>query len=122
MLRLKFPVTMATRGYLKIAKNHYFALIFSIKIDFTVLQLLNQMLFSVGYTLPYDQSGLIYSLSQVQNFPGDEGDSAPFKPPKQKAAHPPSGNPLVYLLVRGPRRKRGHFFNNISQTITSVGA
>jgi hypothetical protein len=31
MLRLKFPVTMATRGHLKIAKNHYFTVIFSIK-------------------------------------------------------------------------------------------
>jgi hypothetical protein len=41
MLRLKFSVTMATRGHLKIAKNHYFALIVSIKIDFKVLQLLN---------------------------------------------------------------------------------
>jgi hypothetical protein len=41
MLRLKFPVTMATGGHLKIVKNHYFALIFSIKIDFKVLQLLN---------------------------------------------------------------------------------
>jgi hypothetical protein len=28
MLLLKSPVTMATRGHLKIAKNHYFALIF----------------------------------------------------------------------------------------------
>jgi hypothetical protein len=26
------------------------------------------MLFSVGYTLHYDQSGVIYSLSQVQKF------------------------------------------------------
>jgi hypothetical protein len=41
MPMLKFPVTMATRGHLKIAKNHYFALIFSIKIDFKVLQLLD---------------------------------------------------------------------------------
>jgi hypothetical protein len=32
MLSLKFPVIMATRGHLKIAKNHYFASIFSIKI------------------------------------------------------------------------------------------
>jgi hypothetical protein len=38
MLRLKFSVAMATRGHLK---NHFFALIFSIKIDFKVLQLLN---------------------------------------------------------------------------------
>jgi hypothetical protein len=37
----KFSVTMATKGHLKIAKNHYFALIFSIKIDFKLLQLLN---------------------------------------------------------------------------------
>jgi hypothetical protein len=80
------------------------------------------MLFSVGYTLPYDQSGVIYSLSQVQNFLGDEADSAPFKPPKQKGAHPPSGNPLMYLLVGGPRRKRGHFFNNISQAKKVFGA
>jgi hypothetical protein len=27
----------------------------------------------------------------------------------------------MYLLVGGPRRKSGHFFNNISQTKTSVG-
>jgi hypothetical protein len=33
--------TMATRGHLKIAKNHNFALIFPIKIDFKVLPLLN---------------------------------------------------------------------------------
>jgi hypothetical protein len=61
---------MATRGHLKIAKNHCFALIFSIKIDFKVLQLLNglrysQRLFSVGYELPYDLSGVMFSLSQV---------------------------------------------------------
>jgi hypothetical protein len=43
VLRLKFPVTMATRGHLKIAKNHNFPLIFSIKIDFKVLQLLNEL-------------------------------------------------------------------------------
>jgi hypothetical protein len=28
MLNLKFPVTMVTRGHLKIARNHYFALFF----------------------------------------------------------------------------------------------
>jgi hypothetical protein len=41
MHNLKFPTTMATGGRLKIAKNHYFALLFSIKIDLKVLQLLN---------------------------------------------------------------------------------
>jgi hypothetical protein len=51
------------------------------------------------------------------------GTSAPSStPPKQKGAHPPYGNALMYLLVGGPRRKIGHFFlNNISQTKTSVG-
>jgi hypothetical protein len=52
------------------------------------------MLFSVGYTLPYDWSGVIFSLWKVQNF-----------------LVPPSGNPLMYLLVGG----------QISQTKTSVG-
>jgi hypothetical protein len=43
MLKRKFPVTMATGGRLKIAKNHYFALFFSIKTDFKVLQLLIEL-------------------------------------------------------------------------------
>jgi hypothetical protein len=93
MLRLKVSVTMATREHLKIAKKHYFALTFTIKIDFKVLQLLNglresQMLFSVGYTLPYDPSGVILSLSQVKNFLGDEGTDAPFKPPNRRGHIP----------------------------------
>jgi hypothetical protein len=59
---------MATRGHSKNwQKNRYFALIFSVKIDFKVLQFLNgliwsQRLFSVGYTLPYDRPGVILSL------------------------------------------------------------
>jgi hypothetical protein len=43
MLNGKFPITMATGGCLKIAKNHYFALFFFIKTDFKVLQLLNEL-------------------------------------------------------------------------------
>jgi hypothetical protein len=39
------------------------------------------MLLSVGYTLPYDRPGVIFSLSQVQNFLGDESDSAPLQTP-----------------------------------------
>jgi hypothetical protein len=38
------------------------------------------------------------------------GTTAPFKPSKQKEAHPPSGNPLMYLLDGGQRRKSAHFF------------
>jgi hypothetical protein len=41
MLSDNFPVTMATRGHLKIAVNHVFALVITIKIDFKVLQLIN---------------------------------------------------------------------------------
>jgi hypothetical protein len=59
------------------------------------------MLFSVGYTLPYDQSGVIFSLSKVQNF---------LVPP---------GNPLVCLLGRA--KNVVTFLNSISQTKTSVG-
>jgi hypothetical protein len=43
MLNRKFSVTMATWGRLKLAKNHYFALVFSIKTDIKVLQLLNEL-------------------------------------------------------------------------------
>jgi hypothetical protein len=44
MLNRKIPVTMATGEPLKIAKNHYFALcFFSIKTDFKVPQLLNEL-------------------------------------------------------------------------------
>jgi hypothetical protein len=108
MLRLKFSVTMATRGHLKIAKNYYFALIFSIKIDFKVLQLLNglrqsQMLFSVAYTLPYDQSGVIYSLSQIQNFLGDEGDSAALQTPQTKGGTSPFWQPPDVSFGWGPK-------------------
>jgi hypothetical protein len=44
MLNGKYPITMATGGRLKIAKGHYFPLFFfSIKTDFKVLQLLNEL-------------------------------------------------------------------------------
>jgi hypothetical protein len=43
MLNLKFPVTMETSVHLKIAKNYCFVLIFSIKTDSKVLQLLTEL-------------------------------------------------------------------------------
>jgi hypothetical protein len=79
------------------------------------------MLFSVRNTLPYDLSGVFFSLSQVQNFLGDDGGLRPLQPPKHKGAHPPSGNPLMYLLVGGRAEKVVTFLNTISQTKTSVG-
>jgi hypothetical protein len=39
---------------------------------------------------------------------------------KQKGAHPPSGNPLMYLLDGGGAEKVLTFFSNISQTKTCV--
>jgi hypothetical protein len=36
--------------------------------------------------------------------------TAPFNPPPKKGAQPHSGNPLMYLLNGGRRRKSGHFF------------
>jgi hypothetical protein len=102
MLSLKYPVNMAMRGHLKIAKNHFFAWIFSIQKYFKVLQLLkglrkSQRLFSVGYTLPYDRPGVIVSLSQVQNLLGHEGT------PPSSNPHHPSDNTLMYLLDGGRR-------------------
>jgi hypothetical protein len=33
------------------------------------------------------------------------GTAAPFKSPKQKGAHPPFGNPLMYLFHEGGAEK-----------------
>jgi hypothetical protein len=41
-------------------------------------------------------------------------------PPKQKGAHPPSGNPLMDLLVGSRAEKVVTFLNNISRPKTSV--
>jgi hypothetical protein len=80
------------------------------------------MLFSVGYTLPYDQSWVIYSVSQVQNFLGDEGDYRPLQTPQPEWGTFPFWQPPDVFFGWGPRRKSAHFFNNISQIKTSVGA
>jgi hypothetical protein len=53
-----------------------FCIVFSIKTDMKVLQLLNGLrkskrhFFLVGYMLPYDPPEAIFSLSHVQNFLG----------------------------------------------------
>jgi hypothetical protein len=87
MLNLKFPVTMAIGGRFKFARNQYFALCFSFKNDFKVLQLLNGLrlskrLFSVGYTLPCNQPEIIFSLSHVQNVLDDDGNCRPLQTSK----------------------------------------
>jgi hypothetical protein len=115
MLSLKFPVTMATRGHLKIGKKHYFALIFSIKIDSKCCN------FSMDWDRVKGFLALItsYLMVHLGSFLASHspkfawrwgGLPPPFKPPKQKGAHPPSGNPLIILLYRGRRRKSCHFF------------
>jgi hypothetical protein len=75
---------MATEKRLKIAKKYYFALFFfSIKTDFNVLQLglkWSKRVFSIGYTLPYDPPQVIFSLSHVRNFLGDETLPHPSNP------------------------------------------
>jgi hypothetical protein len=93
MLSLKFPVTMAMRGHLKIA----------VKIDFKVL---HSSIFRVGYTLPYDQPGVIFSLSQVQNFLGDEGDCSPPSNPPNRRGHIPLLAPPDVPFGWGPAPKK----------------
>jgi hypothetical protein len=64
------------------------------------------MLFSVGYTLPYDRSGVIFSLSQVQNFPGDEGDFRPLKTPQTEGATSPFWQPPWDMVWEGGRAEK----------------
>jgi hypothetical protein len=68
------------------------------------------MLFSVGYTLPYDQSGVIYSLSQVQNFLGDEGDSAPLQTPQTEGGTSPFWQPPDVSFGWGAAPKKWSLF------------
>jgi hypothetical protein len=48
------------------------------------------------------------------------GATVPFKPPKQKGANPPSGNPLCNFSIGGGAEKVITFYINISQTKNSV--
>jgi hypothetical protein len=78
------------------------------------------MILSVGYTLPYNRSGVIFSLSLVQSFLGDEGDYRPLQTPPPKEGGT-SGNHLMYLLVGGLAEKVVTFLLNISQTKKVLG-
>jgi hypothetical protein len=79
------------------------------------------MRFSVGCALPYNWSGVIFSLSQVQNFLGDERDSATFKPPNRSGHIPLLATPLWIFWLAGHAEKVVTFLNQISQTKTSFG-
>jgi hypothetical protein len=50
------------------------------------------------------------------------GTPTPFKPPKQKGADPPSGNPLMYLLVGGRAKKEVTFLTTFLKQKQVFGA
>jgi hypothetical protein len=84
---------MATRGHLKIAKNHYFALIFSSKLISKCCYLFMDKdrvkCFSTLVTryLMIDLGSFLAS-NKSKIFLAMRGTAAPFKHPKQKGAHP----------------------------------
>jgi hypothetical protein len=61
-------------------------------------------------------------LSHVQKIFGDKGDYLPFKLPKQKGAHPPSGNPLIYHFDGGGAEKVVTFLKTFLKRKTVFGA
>jgi hypothetical protein len=77
------------------------------------------MLFSVNLMMDL---GSFLASHKSKLFLAMQRTTAPFKPPKQKGAHPPYGDPLMYLLVGAAPFKVVTILNNISQTKTSVGA
>jgi hypothetical protein len=68
------------------------------------------MLLIVCYTLPYDRSRVILSLSQVQNFLGHEGECRYLQTPETEGGTSPFWQPPDVLFGYGARRKSGHFF------------
>jgi hypothetical protein len=89
MLSLKFSVTMATRGHIKIAKNHYFALIFSSKLipkccnfsmDSDIAKGFSAL---VSHYITIDLGPFIVSHNS-KIFLAMMGTTAPFKPPNRR--------------------------------------
>jgi hypothetical protein len=66
--------------------------------------------FSALVTRYYDRSGVILASHKSKIVLAMKGTTAPFKTPKQKGAHPPSGNHLMYLLVEGTAPKKWSLF------------
>jgi hypothetical protein len=66
--------------------------------------------------LMIDLGSFNFKLLASPKFSWRWGGLRPFQTPKQKGALPPSGNPLMNLLVGGRRRKMLTFFSNNSQT------
>jgi hypothetical protein len=102
MLGLTIPVTMATRGHLKIAQNHKFVLISPSKFvskccNFSMDGIESKAFQRWLHVTIYNRPGVIFRLSQVSNFLGDEGGCRPLQTPQTEGTHPPSGNPLLHV-------------------------
>jgi hypothetical protein len=104
MLNLKFPVTMATGGRLRIAKNQYLALFFPSKL---ISKCCNwnkvKRLISVIYMLPSKIDLRLFLACHMSK------TLLEIQTPKQKRAHAHSGTPLMYLLIGGGNES-DHFF------------
>jgi hypothetical protein len=118
MLRLKFLVTWQRGDISKLPKNHYFALIFSIKIDFKVTA---ASYFSMDWDRVKCFSALVtcYLMIDLGSFLASHkskiflamrGTVAPLQTPQTEWGTSPFWHTLMYLLVGGPRRKSGYFF------------
>jgi hypothetical protein len=109
---LKFPVTMAYAGRLKITILHYF---FPSKL---ISKCCN---FPMHWERVKDFSALVTRYLKIDLRPflachmskiflAMRGTAAPLQTPKQKGAHSPSANPLMYHCDGGLSRKSDHFF------------
>jgi hypothetical protein len=114
MLSLKFPLTMATRRHLKIAKNRYFALIFPSKLiskccnfsmdwdrvkGFSAL-VTHYLTINLGSFLASHKSKIFLTM---------RGSTSPFKPPKQKGHIPLLATPWCTFLIGAAPKKWSHF-------------
>jgi hypothetical protein len=117
---LNFPDTMETRGHLKIAKKSLFCVDFFhqnwfqsaatsqwIEIESKAFQ---------HWLNNYDRPGVIFSLSQVQNFLGDEGDGLrpPSNPQNRRRHIPLLATPWCIFWMGDGTEDVVNFLNNIS--------
>jgi hypothetical protein len=109
MPRVKFPVPKATRGHLKIAKNHYFAFIF-FRQNWFQSAATSQLIEIESNAFQRWLHVTLWSIwrhFKFQNFLGDEGDCRPLQTLQTKGGTSPSWPPHFGL---GPRRKKWSLF------------
>jgi hypothetical protein len=68
--------------------------------------------------LPYDRSGVIFSLSQVQTFLGDEGGYRPLQTPKTENYQPPDVTLTIFSNGNGKCNRTGKSNGEINDTMT----